>query len=78
MGAALQPWITVLAGPILTLIVLSIWRYRDTTGERINVLDKKFETKFDTLSKLLTENLITLSKDVGELKGASHKHVPSN
>ena len=96
MGAALQTWITVLAGPILTLMVLGVWRYQDTTSDRIqaldthitvldtkfdtkiDALDKKFDTKFDVLNKLLTDNLIILNRDMGEIKGASHKHVPSN
>ncbi len=84
-AAALQPWITVLAGPILTLIMLGVWRYQDTTNERIKALDTKIDTKIDTLdkkidalNKLLTENLIALNREVGEIKGASHTHVSSN
>ena len=29
----------------------------------------------DALNKLLTDNLIALNRDIGELKGASHTHT---
>lgn len=66
MDATLQPWITALVGPILTLVVLMVWRFTDKT-----------EAKIDALNKFLTDNLITINREMGELKGASHKHVPS-
>ena len=104
MGAAIQPWITALLGPVMMITAFVIWRYRDTTDERIkaldtkidtkidaldlklntkidtkfDALDTKFEAKFDALSKLLTENLIVLNREIGEIKGASHTHTPSS
>ena len=39
-------------------------------------LDAKFDAKFDALNKLLTDNLLALNRDIGELKGASHTHTP--
>ena len=38
---------------------------------RIDTLD----AKIDTLNRLLTDNLIALNRDIGELKGASHSHT---
>lgn len=38
-------------------------------------LDSKIETRVGRLEALLTENLIALNRDVGELKGASHTHT---
>ena len=31
--------------------------------------------KIDRLNTLLTDNLIALNRDIGELKGASHSHT---
>ena len=44
---------------------------------KFDALDTKFDTKFDTLNTLLTENLIAINHDIGELKGLSHTHTPS-
>ena len=33
-------------------------------------------SRMDALSTLLTDNLIVLNRDIGELKGASHSHNP--
>ena len=56
---------------------------------KITVLDSKFERRFEQvnarfeqvnvrfnrLEALLTENLITLNRDIGKLSGASHIHT---
>lgn len=80
----LQSWMMVFAGPLLTLVVLGVWRYRDTTTEEIQKVDKrvsaleaKVDAKFDALNKFLTDNLMLLNREMGELKGASHRHVPN-
>ncbi len=39
-------------------------------------LDSKIETRIGRLEALLTNNLIVLNRDLGELKGASHSHNP--
>ena len=51
---------------VLSVIVAMWWR-----------LDSKIETRIGRLEKLLTDNLIALNRDIGELKGASHTHTPS-
>ena len=38
-------------------------------------LDSKIDTRIGRLETLLTENLIALNRDIGELKGASHTHT---
>ena len=58
------------------LVVLGVlgtvwWRL----NSRIDQLDMKFAAKFDALNKLLTDNLIVLNRNIGELKGASHTHT---
>ena len=58
------------------LVVLGVlgtvwWRL----NSRIDQLDMKFDAKFDSLNKLLTDNLIALNRDIGELKGAAHTHT---
>ena len=40
-------------------------------------LDSKIETRIGRLEALLTDNLIALNRDIGELKGASHAHTPN-
>ena len=35
----------------------------------------QLSSRIDALSKLLTDNLIALNRDIGELKGASHTHT---
>ena len=38
-------------------------------------LGAKFDAKFDALNTLLTDNLLALNRDIGELKGAAHTHT---
>ena len=45
-------------------------------NSRIDTLDAKFDAKFDALNKLLTDNLLALNREIGELKGAAHTHTP--
>ncbi len=51
---------------VLGVLVAMWWR-----------LDSKIETRIGRLEALLTDNLIALNRDIGELKGASHTHTPS-
>ena len=32
-------------------------------------------SRIDTMNKLLTDNLITLNRDIGELRGQAHTHT---
>ena len=48
---------------VLGVLVAMWWR-----------LDSKIETRIGRLEALLTDNLIALNRDIGELKGASHTH----
>ncbi len=69
----LAPFIAVL-GALGTMW----WRLNsriDTLAATIGQIDAKFDTKFDSLNKLLTDNLIALNRDIGELKGAAHTHT---
>ena len=50
---------------VLGVLVAMWWR-----------LDSKIETHIGRLEALLTDNLIALNRDIGELKGASHTHTP--
>ncbi len=55
------------------------WRLNsriDTLDAKIGQIDAKFDAKFDALNKLLTDNLLALNRDIGELRGASHTHTP--
>ena len=55
------------------------WRLNgriDTLDAKIGQIDAKFDAKFDALNKLLTDNLLALNREIGELRGASHTHTP--
>ena len=54
------PFVVALSAPVLTTVAMW-WR-----------LDSKFDTKFDALNKLLTDNLLEMKGDIGELKGQAH------
>ena len=53
--------------------VMTVWWQLDNKIDReITSLDAKVER----LNTLLTDNLILLNRDIGELQGASHTHTP--
>ena len=55
------------------------WRLNsriDTLDAKIGQIDAKFDAKFDALNKLLTDNLLALNREIGELKSAAHTHTP--
>ena len=49
---------------VLGVLVAMWWR-----------LDSKIETRIGRLEALLTDNLIALNRDIGELKGSAHTHT---
>ena len=53
---------------ILGVLGAMWWRLNsriDTLDARFATLDAKFDAKFDTLHKLLTDNLLVLNRDIG-------------
>ena len=54
-----------IAGVVLAIFGF-LWR-------ELRILDRKI----DGLSKLLTDNLISMKGEIGELKGKSHSHSPA-
>ena len=70
----MPPFLVVLGGGLGTMW----WRLTsriDTLDAKIGQIDAKFDAKFDALNKLLTDNLLALNRDIGELTGASHTHT---
>ena len=65
-----------LAGPLLTIAVFTFWHYTDNTRDEFRRIDAKFDSKFDSLNRFITDNLISLNRDIGELKAASPSHTP--
>ena len=65
---------TVLAPFLAVLGALGAMWWR--LNSRIDTLAAKFDAKFDALNKLLTDTLLALNREIGELKGASHTHAP--
>ena len=69
----LAPFLVILGG-----LGTMWWRLNsriDTLDAKIGQIDTKFDAKFDALNKLLTDNLLALNRDIGELTGASHTHT---
>ena len=63
----LAPFVAILG------VLIAIWWQLDSTIEaRIGGV----EARIGRLETLLTDNLIALNRDIGELKGASHTHTP--
>ena len=68
---------------VLGVLIAMWWRLNQHIDSRIDALkvefDAKFDrldAKFDALHKLLTDNLIALNRDIGELKGAQSQGTP--
>ena len=54
------------------------WQLDSKMETRIGSVEARIssmETRIGQLETLLTENLIALNRDIGELKGASHTHT---
>ena len=66
---------------LLAVFVTMWWQLDRKIEYEISALDSKLERaistldrKIDQLNTLLTNNLIVLNRDIGELQGASHTH----
>lgn len=66
---------------LLAVFVTMWWQLDRKIEYEISALDTKLEReistldrKIDQLNTLLTNNLIALNRDIGELQGASHTH----
>lgn len=66
---------------LLAVFVTMWWQLDRKIEYEISALDSKLEReistldrKIDQLNTLLTNNLIALNRDIGELQGASHNH----
>ena len=63
----LAPFVAVLG------VLIAIWWQLDS---KIEARIGSVEARIGRLETLLTDNLIALNRDIGELKGASHTHTP--
>ena len=63
------PFLVVLGG------LGTVWWRLNSRIDRLDGRIDRLDAKFDALNKLLTDNLIVLNRDIGELKGASHTHT---
>ena len=66
---------------LLAVFVTMWWQLDRKIEYEISALDSKLDRaistldrKIDQLNTLLTNNLIALNRDIGELQGASHTH----
>ena len=63
----LAPFVAILG------VLIAIWWQLDS---KIEARIGGVEARIGRLETLLTDNLIALNRDIGELKGASHTHTP--
>ena len=63
----LAPFVAVLG------VLIAIWWQLDS---KIEARISGVEARIGRLETLLTDNLIALNRDIGELKGAAHSHAP--
>lgn len=63
----LAPFVAVLG------VLIAIWWQLDS---KIEARIGSVEARIGRLETLLTDNLIALNRDIGELKGAAHSHAP--
>jgi len=63
----LAPFVAVLG------VLIAIWWQLDS---KIEARVGSVEARIGRLETLLTDNLIALNRDIGELKGAAHSHAP--
>ena len=63
----LAPFVAVLG------VLIAIWWQLDS---KIEARVGGVEARIGRLETLLTDNLIALNRDIGELKGAAHSHTP--
>ena len=54
-------------------VLIAIWWQLDS---KIEARIGSVEARIGRLETLLTDNLIALNRDIGELKGAAHSHAP--
>ena len=60
---------------ILGVVVAMWWQLDHKIETRIGSLETRLEARIGSLETLLTENLIALNRDIGELKAVSHAHT---
>ena len=63
----LAPFVAILG------VLIAIWWQLDS---KIEARIGSVEARIGRLETLLTDNLIALNRDIGELKGAAHSHAP--
>lgn len=49
-------------------LIVALFAFLGTMWWQVN-------SRIDTMNKLLTDNLITLNRDIGELRGQAHTHT---
>ena len=63
---------------LFSVIVAMWWRLDSKIESRVGGVETRIggiETRIGHLEALLTDNLIALNRDIGELKGASHTQM---
>ena len=65
--------IVALTAPTSVLNAGTVWWQLDSKIDRESTA---LDAKMERLNSLLTDKLILLNRDIGELQGASHTHTP--
>lgn len=56
-------------------LIIALFAFLGTMWWQVNSRMDTVNNRMDALNKLLTDNLIVLNRDIGELKGQAHTHT---
>ena len=56
-------------------LILALFAFLGTMWWQVNSRMDAVNNRMDALNKLLTDNLIVLNRDIGELRGQAHTHA---
>ena len=57
-------------------LIVALFAFLGTMWWQVNSRIDMVNSRMDTMQQLLTDNLIVLNRDIGELKGQAHSHNP--
>ena len=58
-------------------LIIALFAFLGTMWWQVNSRIDMVNNRMDTMQQLLTDNLIVLNRDLGELRGQAHTHTPN-
>lgn len=56
-------------------LIIALFAFLGTMWWQVNSRIDMVNNRMDTMQQLLTDNLIVLNRDIGELRGQAHTHT---